>query len=282
MKTITRSGTTFTLTRNDNTSFTFDQQDNNTWTANSASAAGYVAKGVANKVWKCDVNGAPAWRDDANTWTANSSSAAGYVASGTGQANKVWKTDANGNPAWRDDANTTYGLSSTTAHGLLRQLSGNTAQYMRGDGTWQTPPNTNTWRPVQNVLTSTSTTDSLSAAMGKSLKDQIGNIGAVAASDPFWRFALPGGYYMIFGARIYSSIAINRTYGNGYYYNFTCSMNNLVPNNILMIQATANCNGGAYAVSIATSNKAQFTGFIWAPAIETSRSIALNVFIICN
>lgn len=43
---------------------------------------------------------------DTNSWTANSASAAGYVAKGSGNANKVWKTDANGNPAWRDDTNT--------------------------------------------------------------------------------------------------------------------------------------------------------------------------------
>lgn len=69
----------------------------------------------------------------------------------------------------QQDNNTTYGLSTTSAAGLLRQLNGNTAQYMRGDGTWQTPPNT--WRGIQNNLTSTSTTDSLSAAQGKILND---------------------------------------------------------------------------------------------------------------
>ena len=39
-------------------------------------------------------------------------------------------------------SNTTYGLATTSANGLLRQLSGSTSQYMRGDGTWATPPNT--------------------------------------------------------------------------------------------------------------------------------------------
>ena len=42
---------------------------------------------------------------DKDTWTANSKSAAGYVAAGGSNANMVWKTDASGNPAWRADAN---------------------------------------------------------------------------------------------------------------------------------------------------------------------------------
>lgn len=76
---------------------------------------------------------------DTNTWKANTSSSDGYVASGNGQANKVWKTDANGVPAWRNDANTTYGVVSTSANGLCPKRDGSTYKFLRGDGTWATP-----------------------------------------------------------------------------------------------------------------------------------------------
>lgn len=43
---------------------------------------------------------------DTNTWNANTKDVAGYVAAPGAIANKVWKTDGSGNPAWRDDADT--------------------------------------------------------------------------------------------------------------------------------------------------------------------------------
>ena len=75
-----------------------------------------------------------------------------------------------GDGTWQTPPNTTYGLASTSANGLLRQLSGNTSQWMRGDGTWQT---------AQNNANTTAAGYVLDARMGKTLNDKIDVIGNI-------------------------------------------------------------------------------------------------------
>lgn len=81
------------------------------------------------------------------TYGQATSSTLGLVKIGYPESGKNYPVELNSsgqmyvNVPWTDD-NTTYGLATTSANGLLKQLSGNTSQYMRGDGTWATPPNT--------------------------------------------------------------------------------------------------------------------------------------------
>lgn len=52
---------------------------------------------------------------DKYTWVANTKTADGYVTKGDGHANKVWKTDARGNPAWREDDVGITGINISSA-----------------------------------------------------------------------------------------------------------------------------------------------------------------------
>lgn len=101
------------------------------------SASGYTACPI--------VSGVPYYKDTNTTYanmeaaTASAAGAAGLVpAPAAGKQTSFLRGDG----TWVVPTNTTYGLASTTANGLLRQLNGRTSSFMRGDGLWATPPNT--------------------------------------------------------------------------------------------------------------------------------------------
>ena len=85
------------------------------------------------------------WTDTNTTYTnmgAASASAAGSAGLVPAPAAGKQTSFLRGDGTWVVPTNTTYGLASTTANGLLRQLNGSTSSFMCGDGTWATPPNT--------------------------------------------------------------------------------------------------------------------------------------------
>ena len=127
-------------------------------------------------------------KTDTNTWiafkgaTTSAAGTSGYApAPSAGAANRYLRSD--GTWAVPPDTNTTYNDATTSARGLMTaamvsKLNGIasgatavTASTVSGWGFKTT--DTNTWRGIQNNLTSDSTSDSLSAAQGKALKALI-------------------------------------------------------------------------------------------------------------
>lgn len=141
------SGRTITFTKGDGTTSTITTQDTNTTYG--------TFKGAT---------------------TSEAGSTGLVIAPVAGNANRYLRSD--GTWAVPPDTNTTYGVfAKATADaagstGLVpAPAKGQQTYYLRGDGTWAVPANT--WRGIQDNLTSTSTTDSLSANQGKVLKGLI-------------------------------------------------------------------------------------------------------------
>lgn len=147
IKSLSVSGTTLTWTKDDGTTGNLTTQDTNT-TYGTFKGATTSAAGSTGLV----------------------------IAPVAGNANRYLRSD--GTWAVPPDTNTTYGVfAKATADaagstGLVpAPAKGQHTYYLRGDGTWAVPANT--WRGIQDNLTSASTTDSLSANQGKVLKGLI-------------------------------------------------------------------------------------------------------------
>lgn len=147
IKSLSVSGTTLTWTKDDGTTGNLTTQDTNTTYG--------TFKGAT---------------------TSEAGSTGLVIAPVAGNANRYLRSD--GTWAVPPDTNTTYGVfAKATADvagstGLVpAPAKGQQAYYLRGDGTWAVPANT--WRGIQDNLTSASTTDSLSANQGKVLKGLI-------------------------------------------------------------------------------------------------------------
>lgn len=138
------------------------------------SASGYTACPI--------VGGVPYYKDTNTTYanmTAATASAAGAAGLVPAPAAGKQASFLRGDGTWVVPTNTTYGLASTTANGLLRQLNGSTANFMRGDGAWATPPNTT------YAVANESTNGLMSAADKKTINRLIGvNTVTTLASLP--------------------------------------------------------------------------------------------------
>lgn len=147
IKSLSVSGTTLTWTKDDGTTGNLTTQDTNTTYG--------TFKGAT---------------------TSEAGSTGLVIAPVAGNANRYLRSD--GTWAVPPDTNTTYGVfAKATADaagstGLVpAPAKGQQTYYLRGDGAWAVPANT--WRGIQDNLTSTSITDSLSANQGKVLKSLI-------------------------------------------------------------------------------------------------------------
>lgn len=176
---ITNSSGTISLTKANVTAalgYTPPTTDTNTWiafkgaTTSAAGTAGYVpapTAGAANRYFRSD-----------GTWTVPPNTNTTYTLTKSGST--ITLNGSDGSETSVTDSNTTYSLSSfgvtatatelnymdgvtsnvqtqlngkaasshshntasTSAAGFLRQLNGSTSNFLRGDGTWATPPNT--------------------------------------------------------------------------------------------------------------------------------------------
>ena len=146
---------------------------------NASTASNVAWSGVTGKPSSMPASDVYAW--------AKASSKPSYSKSEVGLGNVDNTADANKSVKYATSAGSAGSATKATQDSAGQQInttyikglsvSGRTITYTRGDNTTGTittqDTDTNTWRPVQNNLTSTATDQSLSAAQGKILNDRV-------------------------------------------------------------------------------------------------------------
>lgn len=198
--TLTKSGSTITLTGSDGkTSSVTDADTDTKYTHPTSSGNKHIPSGGSSgQILRWSADGTATWGADNNTTYSQATSAAlGLVKIGFPESGKNYPVELNSsgqmyvNVPWTDnntvyshptytakssglykvtvdstghvsaatavtkaditalgipgsDTNTTYGVVSTTANGLAPKRDGSTTKFLRADGTWAVPPDTNT------------------------------------------------------------------------------------------------------------------------------------------
>lgn len=150
----------------------------------STTAAGFLRQ--LNGSTSNFLRGDGTWATPPNTtysaMTGATSSAAGSTGLVPAPAAGKQTSFLRGDGTWVVPTNTTYGLATTSANGLLRQLSGSTSQYLRGDGTWATPTATIADGSITTAKLATDAVTSAKIATNAVTADGIA-AGAVGTSE---------------------------------------------------------------------------------------------------
>ena len=155
-----------------------------TWATPTNTTYGAASQSTAGLMSAADKKKLDGIASGANAYTHPTSAGNKHIPAG-GASGQILRWGGDGLAVWGADKDTTYSAmtgATTDAAGKSGLVpapgAGAATRYLRSDGTWVTPPNT--WRGIQDNLTSDSASDSLSAKQGKALKALVD--GKAAAS----------------------------------------------------------------------------------------------------